>query len=376
MTPSAVPRRRVKVLWLIKGLGPGGAEQLLLLSAKVVDVEHFDVRVAYLRPDKTHLVPEFEQLGLQPARLGAGSRHRGGWMRELRHMMRDVDVVHAHSPVLASFARLLTRTLPRRHRPVLVATEHNEWSSHRAPTRFLNGVTAPLDAHHWTVSDQVRQTVWPWLRRSYPVLIHGIDTEAAKPDPDVRARTRSSLGVADDEILLLTVANLRRNKDYPNLLHAARAALDADPRLRFAAVGQGPLADEVEELHAQLALGERFSLLGFRRDISALMSAADIFVLASAYEGLPVAVMEAMAAGLPVVATAVGGLPQQVTDHVEGVLVPPRDARALAAAVLAVAADPALRHRMGEAARARRPEFDIRRAVDAQQAAYASLARR
>ena len=99
-------RGRIRVLWLVKGLGPGGAEQLLLLSAGVADHERFDYRVAYVRPDKTHLVPEIEDKGVPTMRLGSGSRSRVAWLRQLRRVMGTVDVVHAHSPVLASAARV------------------------------------------------------------------------------------------------------------------------------------------------------------------------------------------------------------------------------------------------------------------------------
>jgi glycosyltransferase involved in cell wall biosynthesis len=373
---SPLSRHPVKVLWLVKGLGPGGAEQLLLLSARVADRERFAIRLAYVRPDKTHLVPEFEALGLVPHRLGEGTSRAGGWLTDLRRRMAEVDVVHAHSPVLASATRLAARTLPKGRRPAVVTTEHNEWTSHRAPTRLLNGLTAPLDAHHWAVSGQVRSTVWPSRRDGYEVLIHGIDTEARELDPSERDRVRADLGVSDDEVLSLTVANLRKNKDYPNLLHAARIALDAEPRLRFAAVGQGPLADEVARLHAQLGLGDRFSLLGFRRDVGSLMAAADVFTLASAHEGLPVAVMEAFVAGLPVVATNVGGLPHQVVDRTHGLLVAPGNSAALADALVTLARDPALRTRMGLAAADRAADYDIRRAVEEQQRTYAALGRR
>lgn len=369
---SSAPRTRV--LWLIKGLGPGGAEQLLLLSARVADRERFDYRLAYVRPDKTHLVPEFQAAGLQPERLGEGRRGRVAWVADLRRALGEVDVVHAHSPVLASVARLLARTLPRRRRPAVVVTEHNEWSSHRAPTRLLNGLTTPLDAHHWAVSQQVLDTMWPSRRRGYPVLIHGIDTTAVPADADARARLRAELGFADDEVLALTVANLRKNKDYPNLLRAARRAVDEEPRLRFAAVGQGPLEDEVRALHAELGLGDRYHLLGFRRDVHELMAAADVFLLGSAHEGLPVAIMEAFAAGLPVVATSVGGVPQQVREGREGLLVRPRDPEALAAALVRIARDHDLRRRLGEAARVRAADYDIRQAVTAQEQVYAEVA--
>lgn len=105
------------------------------------------------------------------------------------------------------------------------------------------------------------------------------------------------------------------------------------------------------------------------------MAAADLFTLGSAHEGLPVAVMEAFAAGLPVVATNVGGLPHQVREGVEGLLVPPGDADALASALVRVAGDDALRLRMAEAARARAADYDIRAAVAVQEEVYAELAR-
>ena len=376
MVSSPGAERRIKVLWLVKGLGPGGAEQLLLLSARVADRERFDFRVAYVRRDKTHLVPEFEAEGLTPERLGSGRRSRIGWIADLRMAMTEVDVVHAHSPILASAARLVAKTIPRARRPAVVTTEHNEWTSHRAPTRLLNGLAAPWDAHHWAVSQQVKDTVWPSRRAGYDVLIHGIERTSSQLDPAERARVRASLGITDDEVLSLTVANLRKNKDYPSLLRAARSALDAEPRLRFAAVGQGPLVAEVEALHAELGLGDRFALLGFRRDVPALMAAADIFTLSSAHEGLPVAVMEAFAAGLPVVATTVGGLPQQVTSGVEGLLVPPGDPTALAHALTTVAGDRDLRARMADAALARASDYDIRRTVKEQEHTYAALAGR
>ncbi len=107
--------------------------------------------------------------------------------------------------------------------------------------------------------------------------------------------------------MAITVANLRREKDYPNLLRAAKLALDGNPRLHVLAVGQGPLEEEIRGFHDEPRSGGPRQLLGYRTDVKDLLAAADVFVLASALEGLPVSIMEAMAAGLPVVATAVGG---------------------------------------------------------------------
>lgn len=366
--------QRIKILWLIKGLGPGGAEQLLLLSARVADHERFDYRVAYVRPDKTHLVPEFEELGIRPQRLGAGAAGRIAWVTDLRQLLREVDVVHAHSPVLASTARLVARTLTRSERPSVVTTEHNEWTSHRMPTRLLNGLTTPLDAHHWAVSEQVRDTMWASRQAGYPVLIHGIDTDSIETDTGAGDQVRAELGVPPEAVVAITVANLRRNKDYPNLLNATKLAIGECPELRVIAVGQGPLEAEIHSLHADLGLGEQVRLLGFRRDVHRLMGAADFFVLSSAHEGLPVAVMEAFAAGLPVVATAVGGLSQQVADGVHGLLVPPADPQALATAMVRVGSDAALRRSLAAAAQQRSHDYDIRVAVATQEEKYAELA--
>lgn len=374
MHPSpSQSNRRLRVLWLIKGLGPGGAEQLLLLSTRVADRSSFEYRVAYVRPDKTHLVHEFEEIGVTPERLGAKRRGRLGWLLDLRQALGEVDVVHSHSPVLASLARLMARTMPRARRPVVVTTEHNEWSSHRLPTRVMNGLTSPLDDHTWAVSEQVRDTVWRWRRDAYEVLIQGIDLTAHTPQADIRTKVRRELGIQDNQVLAITVANLRKNKDYPNLLRAAQLAVAEEPCLRFIAVGQGPLFDEITALHGELALGDSLQLLGFRRDINELMQASDIFVMSSAHEGLPVAIMEAFACGLPVVATTVGGVPQAVRDGVEGRLVPPGRSDLLARAVAEVAHDGALRQRMGAAALTRSSNYDIRTAVAAQEARYAQL---
>jgi glycosyltransferase involved in cell wall biosynthesis len=121
-------------------------------------------------------------------------------------------------------------------------------------------------------------------------------------------------------------------------------------------------------------LGDRVRLLGYRTDVLDVLAASDVFLLGSAHEGYPVSLMEALALGLPVVATAVGGIPDAVHTGVEGFLVPPRDPHALAGALIEVAGDPNLRRRMGEAALAASTRFDIRRAADRQCEVYEELA--
>lgn len=371
---SAGQDDRVRVLWLVKGLGPGGAEQLLVSSARVADHDRFAYEAAYLRADKNHLVPRLADAGVPARCLTTGPRGRFLWPLRLRRLMAGFDVVHAHSPLLAGAARVLARTLPRR--PVTVSTEHNVWSSFLWPTRLINAATTALDAQRWAVSEEVLRSMAPRARRSATVLVHGIVLNADVPEAGTRERIRAELGIPLDAVVATTVANFRREKDYPNLLRAARQAIDADPNLWFVAVGQGPLEAEVRALHAELGLGERFLLTGYRADVPDLLAASDLFTLGSAFEGLPVSIMEAMNAGLPTVATAVGGVPEAVVDGETGLVVPPGDFERLADALVELSTDGERRARMGEAARERSSRYDIRTAVRIQQDAYAGLARR
>ena len=370
---STVP---VRVAWLIKGLGPGGAEQLLVSSARVADHARFQYHAAYVRPDKDQLVAQLAASGVAATLLGGGRFGQLVWPWRLRRFITGFDVVHAHSPLVAGVTRVAARTIPSGRRPSTVSTEHNVWGNFSWPTRILNAVSAGLDGRRWAVSEEVRRSMWPRLRAGTEVLVHGIVQADLPPSEGTRERVRTELGIPDGAVVAMTVANLRREKDYPNLLHAVHLALARETRLVVLAVGQGPLADEVRDLHRELGLGERVRLLGYRSDVRDLLAAADLFVLGSAFEGLPVSIMEAMAAGLPVAATAVGGVPEAVVDGETGILVPPRDPDALADAMARLATDPGLRSRMGATARRRATLFDIRAAVDEEQRAYAELATR
>ena len=370
--------RRVRVLWLIKGLGPGGAEHLLVSHARVGDLGRFRYTVAYVIPWKNHLVPRLTELGVVTACIGKGRRGGLLWPFRVSRLVRsgDFDIVHAHSPLLAVAARMSARTLRRSRRPAVVSTEHNVWQRYARPTRWLNAVTCGLDDHRWAVSGRVANSTGGRAADRTSVLVHGVVQDDLVPSWDGRNRVRADLGLAEGTTVVLTVANLREQKDYPNLMAAARIALDALDDVVFLAVGQGPDEEKVHTLHADLGLGDGFRLLGYREDVPDLLSAADIFVLASKYEGYPIAVMEALSMGLPVVSTDVGGVPDTLEEGVQGLLVPPGDPGQLAAAIQRLIGDPALRTRMSEAARVTGLKFDIRTAVTEQEAAYAELASR
>jgi glycosyltransferase involved in cell wall biosynthesis len=363
----------LRVLWLIKGLGPGGAERLLVEHATSGDRERCTYEVAYLLDWKQHLVPALEAAGVTTHCLGVRSERDPRWVWRLDRLLRRgrYDVVHAHSPLVASVARALVRTLPRSRRPGFVYTEHNQWSSFRRATREANALTYGWNDHVFAVSDDVRTSVAARFRDRVEVLVHGVDATWVRAQLAQRDAVRRELGVTDDEVLAVTVANLRATKNYPGLLDAAQRVVERGLPVRFVAAGQGPLEGEIRALHATSGLGEHFSLLGYRDDATRLIAGADVFVLASDHEGLPVTVMEALTLGVPVVATAVGGLPEIVGPET-GILVPPGDPAALADAIARVA-DPEVRGGLAAAAARTGERFSSHDAVARVDAVYAEV---
>ena len=365
-----------RVLWVVKGLGPGGAERLLVASAGALDRERFEVDCAYVLPWKDHLVGDLEAAGVRTICL-SDRRRDLGWSRRLAALVRsgDYDVVHVHSPLPGSVARLAARSMPASTRPGLVSTEHNRWQTHRRPTRLLNRVSGRWDAAGFAVTDEVRTSMSGASGRRVVTLRHGIDVEGTAAALRDREAVRAELGIGADEFVVGTVANFRHQKDYPNLLGAARVLADRGVAVRVVAVGQGPQEDEIRALHAQLGLGDRVVLTGFRDDAVRVMAACDAFTMASRWEGLPVAVMEALALGLPIVTTAVGGMAEEFTDGVDALLVPPEDAEALAAGWESLLVDPSLRARLAAASTRRAPEFGVERTEAEIEAVYARVAR-
>ncbi len=350
-------RARLRVLWLIKGLGPGGAERLLVHQA--ANRGDVDYQTVYLVPAKDQLVPELEALGVPCTCLGHGGNADLRWLARLRSVVRDqrIDLVHVHSPWPAGPARLSIRALGPR-RPRIVYTEHNRWAQYATATRWANRLTFGTNDLSVAVSEGVRDSMTPRAARRTRVLVHGIDLDRVTGRSTGRAAVRAAWGIDDDTVVVGTVANLRREKAYPDLLAAAARIAPTSP-VRFVAVGQGPEQASIEALHDELGLGDRFVLLGYQPDAVGLMAGFDMFVLASHHEGLPVALMEAQAVGLPVVATAVGGIPEAVTDGVHGRLVPPGQPALLAEAIEDLAADASLRARYGAAARTQVSRFDM-----------------
>jgi glycosyltransferase involved in cell wall biosynthesis len=253
------------------------------------------------------------------------------------------DVVHAHNPTSLHYARL--GKLAARSR--LVVTYHGKgFGEHRRATpgewRACDAVAA--------VSEQART----WLREEgydgpAQVILNGVRFD---PPTEARMTIRSELGLGD-AFTLIMVARIDDMKGHDTLLQAAALLREAGQSPALLLVGDGERRRAMQAMARELGLGADARFLGYRRDIPNLLAAADLFVLPSRSEGMPLSVLEAMAAGLPVVATRVGGVPELVSDGVHGLLVSIDDAPALAGAIRRLMSDPASAARMGSAGRDR-----------------------
>lgn len=356
--PAASAERKTRVLHIIPNFGPGGAERLVVDLMEATDRDRFKVAAVSLYPESgTILEQEIRRKGLKVHFLG---KHRGLDLRMIPRLCRVMrcfrpDVVHTHRYVLryALLPALLCRV------PVRVHTVHN------VAEKEVDGIGKLV---HWlafrlggVVPVSISQEVARTVRKNYgravgtPVIYNGIPTARfARP---ARERTAGARG-----LVLLHIGRFAPQKNHRLLVEGCALASREYPSMQLWLVGEGPLRAEVERLVREKGLEERVLFLGVRSDVPELLAAADIFVLPSDWEGLPLVVVEAMAAGKPVIASAVGGVPELIEQERTGMLVPAGDPEALAQAILRLARDPELRRRVGEAARASAVErFDIGR---------------
>ena len=328
-------------------------------------------------PLGTHYEAQVQASGAPLHFLGKEAGASGIALWQLSALFRQYRpaIVHTHLGGLnyAHPLMLRYRTLARVH------TVHNlaqrevggrvgAWVRQLAFRYRLGGVV-PV-----AVAGEVRATIQQLYGYPDPPLIpNGIPTDEYAPDPDTRAQWRQAHGIEPHATVLTHVGRFAPPKNHPLLIEAL-AQVRADTPLYLLLVGGGELENAVREQVAGLGLQARVRFLGVRADVADILRASDMFVLSSRWEGNPLSVMEAMAAGLPVVSTAVGGVPELVREGETGLLVPSEDAGALARAVQALVDDPARRQAMGAAARQDAvSRFDIRHTVRGYEQLYEQL---
>jgi glycosyltransferase involved in cell wall biosynthesis len=319
----------------------------------------------------THLAPvRAEGFRVEPlpfARTLSPRAHwRAFWAMVDLIRREQPDIVHAHMPISGFLARLAARIagVPRIAYTChgYIFNQEGSWPR-RAAGLAMEWIGGRLTDTYMNVSrDEAADARRLRIHRAATAVGNGRDPALFRPDPEARARLRAAMGVAEGTVAVVIVSRIVATKGYIELLAAMR-----DVPAELWVVGDRLPTDRGEDLaphFASFAETGRLRLLGYRDDVAAILAAADIFALPSHFEGLPMSVIEAMLTGLPVVAADIRGPREQVVPEETGLLVPVRDAAALSAALQRLAADAALRARMGEAGLARaRAEFDESRVV-------------
>jgi glycosyltransferase involved in cell wall biosynthesis len=332
VSSTATDRRRILVL--IKGLGIGGAERLLADAAPHWDHTAFQYRVAYILPWKDQLADVIAEAGVAVSCIGGKHGMDPATPARLRRLIGDYEpnLIHAHLPAAGILARLAS------NRP-LVYTEHNVVDSYRQPTRTLNRLTYVRNRAVVAVSDAVAASIEGYPGPDPIVIPNGVP---ARMDVDVTT-VRSELGIDDETPLIVHVGNIRPHKGHATLVAATAQLAGRIPNIAVVSIGgekdEGDLA-KVRQQAESAGVSSRISFLGRRDDARRFLAAADVVVNPSDFEGLPVAILEALRFRRPVVATNVGGVSAVVRDAETGLLVDPSNPGQLADAIARAITDP------------------------------------
>ena len=358
-----------RVLQIALSLQPGGTERLIVELAKRL---HADVPMAVCCLDvEGAWASELTARGIRVTALARTPGFRPALGRALARAADEhqATVLHAHhySPfVYSCLAKLMRPSLG------IVFTEHGRLGD-AGPSpkrRVANSILARCPDAVYAVSDDVRRHLIGegFAAAAVGIIYNGIEV-GTPPDAVARTRVRSGWGVADDVLVVGTIARLDPVKDLGTLIRAAGLVYGGQP-LQLQIIGDGPERAQLETLAAREAGAAIVRFMGHREDARVQLAGCDVYANSSVTEGVSLTILEAMAAGVPVVATRVGGTPE-VVDDTCGRLIPPRNPQAMADAIRALGADPQARRALGASAYQRvRDRFTLDRMVGEYRAVY------
>lgn len=331
---------KTKILQIIDGLNIGGAEILLVDLVTGIQQAGLDVLVGYSTPGV--LKDRLEEAGVPCIRLPRYGRVDPFLFLNMCRLilLEKPDVVHTHlfkSDLHGRLAAAVCRV------PVIVSTLHNTdvWAKKPLLGRIY-GATAAFANQLIAVTEEVRNYqiehtgISP---RKIVVIKNGIRVEKFQPNPNRKQALRDELRISTGIPLVGIIGRLQPQKDHGCFLRSAALIWQAMPQARFVVIGEGPLREDLQAQAAQLGLEDAVVFCGLRQDIPEVLASLNILVISSLWEGLPVTLLEAMAAGIPVVATQVGGIPEVVQSETSALLVPPGSPEALAEACLRILRD-------------------------------------
>lgn len=363
---------RIRVFHLIKSLNRGGAETLLAEGQRFADDSRFEFAYGYFYPRLDALAPTLAAGGASVTCFSADNfaAMLAQVPRVARHLRAlRIDLLHCHLPTAGVVGRIAGRLA---NVPV-VYTEHNKPEWYRRPTFYTNAWTYGLQRHVVAVSGSVAESIRTYIKPRVPVTVvrNGIDVSAFQPVDGAGAAVRRKLGIAAEAPVVGNVAALIPQKRLHDWVEAARLVRARHPDAHFLLVGEGPVEAELKPHINAAGLDGVVHLCGVQADVRPYLAAMDVYMMSSAYEGLPVALLEAMAMRCAPVCTAVGGIPEVMRDELGAYLTEPGHPQQLADRVAELLAHPERREELASAARrAVERDFDIERMMRQLDALY------
>ncbi len=368
----------LKVIHLVEDLKIGGAERVIADTALGLDRKKYDASVwCVTRGGET--ASELSEKGIEVKILGISSYHNPLNTFKMIRLLKFArpDIVHTHGYFASVIGRLAAR---KAGIPVILAHVHSTYweykKRHLMIERKLSRFTHKIICCSKAVENFVKNTEKITDNKTI-VIYNGVDEERFCP---LKSPTsiRAEFGMSEEAAVVGTVSSLTPHKGHEYLIQAASLVLNTLPSAKFIIVGDGPLRKRLEDQAKNLDIHPAVIFTGTRKDIPEILSLMDVFVLPShTREGLGIAIIEAMAAERPVVATEIGGIPEVVNDGETGLLVPPGDAEALSKAIIELLRNPKKTKEMGVKGRTRvKEKFTTKKMLSEIEHVYMSLINR
>lgn len=323
--------QKIKILHIIKSLGRGGAEMLLPETLKLHDKDKFDFHYIYFLPWKYQMVKAIEDAGGKVTCLSANNNIQ--MLLRYKEVLsyceaNDIQLIHCHLPWSAFLGRMIFR---RTDIPV-VYTEHNIQEKMHMATRVLNRLTFNSQTMAIGVSKDATESIKKNINPKIPVttVLNGVNTANFKRDPDKGKRIKKNLGIPLNSIVVGNIAVFREQKALLDWVRAFGEVHKKHPSVHGILVGAGPKEKEIKDLIRELDLNDNIFLPGLQTNTISYFSAMDIFMMSSAFEGLPIALLEAMSMNCAVASTKAGGVVEAVRNNKDGLLCEVGDYKALA----------------------------------------------
>jgi glycosyltransferase involved in cell wall biosynthesis len=311
----------IKVLHIIKSLGRGGAETLLLESIKLIDNSNFEFHIIYFLPWKNQMVSELILTGAKVTCLEAKSNHEIllQYKKVINYINNNViNIIHCHMPVTGVLGRIIFKIT----KIPVIYTEHNLQERYHYLTRVLNFLTYNFQSNVIAVSEEVKKSIEANInpRCKVDVIENGINTDTFKFDYENRLQIRKKYNIPENAIVIGNVAVFRDQKRLPEWVISFSEISKKFSNVYGLLVGDGPCRNQILKAISNYNLSDKLIMANFQTDVKPFYSAIDIFVMTSLYEGLPIALLEAMSMECAIVSTNAGGINTVIRNGLDGFL--------------------------------------------------------